>query len=110
MTPPSNNPFCSNCFLQEQRSGRVCPAARDVYGLPDVDEAQRRDVLHVAIRSDAQSVPAFADLVRLDAMSPAVALPASIRLGLLPAPSFAPLFPDSRKEAIRIAIPSRTTR
>ena len=110
MTPPPNQNFvCQGCFLQEQRSGRVCPTARDAYGLPDVIEAQRRaDVLHAAIVADAQAVPAFADLLRLDAMSPAVALPASISLGLLAAPSLAPVFPDSRKEVILAALPSRT--
>jgi hypothetical protein len=112
MTPPPNyHHSCENCALQEARDGRVCPAAREVYGLPDVIKAQRRaDVLHAAIVEDARNVPAFADLVRLDAMSPAVASPAAISLGLLPAPSLAPLFPDSRKEAVRVAIPSRTAR
>jgi hypothetical protein len=112
MPPPPNQNFaCQGCFLQEQRSGRVCPTARTVYGLPDVSEAQRRaDVLHAAVVADAQSVPAFADLVRRDALSRAVALPASISLGLLPAPPLNPLFHDSRKEAVRVAIPSRTTR
>jgi hypothetical protein len=102
---------CHGCLLQEQRDGRVCPAAREVYGLPDVIEAQRRaDVLHAAIVEDAQTIPAFADLVRFDAMSPTAALPASISLGLLAAPSLVPLFPDSRKEAIRAVLPPRTSR
>jgi hypothetical protein len=110
MTPPHNS-VCQGCFLQEQRSGRICPAARTVYGLPDVAEAQRRAaVLHAAILADARAVPAFADLVRHDAMSPAVALPASIRLGLLAAPPLVSLPLDSRKEAVRVAIPSRTAR
>ncbi|HSZ05439.1 MAG TPA: hypothetical protein VK778_09595 [Solirubrobacteraceae bacterium] len=79
--------------------------------MPDVIEAQRRaDVLHAAIVADAQSVPSFAELVRHDAMRPAAALPASIRLGLLAAPPLIPLSLDSRKEAAHVAIPSRTAR
>lgn len=111
MPPPHNHHhLCENCVLQEARGGRICPAARDAYGLPDVIEAQRRaDALHAAIVEDAQHIPAFAELVRFDAMSPAVVLPASISLGLLPAPSLVSLFSDSRKEAVvRVAIPSRT--
>lgn len=111
MTPPTDHHICSNCFLQEQRSGRVCRAARDVYGLPDVIEAQRKaDVLHAAVLADAQSVTAFAELVRRDAMSPRVALPASVSLGLLVAPSFDPLSDDARKERAHAVLPPRTSR
>jgi hypothetical protein len=96
--------------LQEQRSGRICPSARHVYGLPDIAEAQRHaDALHAAILSDAQNVPAFAELVRRDAMSRTAALPASFSLGLLAAPSPDPLSHEARKEAIRVAIPPRTS-
>jgi hypothetical protein len=112
MTPPPNhNHPCEGCFLQEQRSGRVCPTARDAYGLPDVTEAQRRAAaLHAAILADAQNIPAFAELVRLDAMSPAVALPASISLGLLAPPSLVPLYHDARKEIVHAVLPPRTSR
>jgi hypothetical protein len=109
MTPPPNSHhICENCVLQEARDGRVCPSARTIYGLADLVAQRRADVLHAAIVADAQNVPAFAELVRHDAMSPAVALPASISLGLLPAPPLVPLSLDSRKEAVRVAIPSRT--
>lgn len=112
MTPPPNhNHPCQGCFLQEQRSGRTCPTARDAYGLPDVTEAQRRaDVLHAAILEDAQHIPAFAELVRLDAMNPAVALPASISLGLLAAPLSDHLYHDARKEVVHAVLPPRTSR
>lgn len=111
MTPPPNhNHPCQGCFLQEQRSGRVCPAARDAHGLADLVAQRRAEALHTAILTDAQNVPAFAELVRLDAMNPAAALPASITLGLLAAPSLVSLSPDSRKDAVRVAIPSRTAR
>jgi hypothetical protein len=112
MTPPPNhNHPCEGCFLQEQRSGRTCPAARDAYDLPDVAEAQRHaEALHATILADAQNVPAFADLVRLDALSRTIALPASISLGLLAAPSLAPLFPDPRKEVVHAVLPPRTSR
>jgi hypothetical protein len=74
-------------------------------------EAQRHAAaLHAAILADAVSVPAFAELVRLDAMSRRAALPASISVGLLAAPSLDPSFPDARKEAVRAVIPSRTSR
>lgn len=110
MTPPPNhNHPCQDCFLQEQRRGRVCPTAREIHQLADLAEAQRRAaVLHAAILTDAQNIPAFAALVRLDAMSRNVALPASISLGLMPAPDA--LYHDSRKEIVHALLPSRTSR
>ncbi len=76
---------------------------------PEAAEARlRAAALHAAILKDAQNTPAFAALVRLDAMSRNVALPASISLGLLPAPD--PMYHDSRKEIVRALIPSRTSR
>ena len=35
--PPSHDHTCEGCALQEARDGRVCPSARDDYGLPDVE-------------------------------------------------------------------------
>jgi hypothetical protein len=109
MTPPPNDDHpCQGCFLQEQRSGRICPAAREIHRLADLADAQRRaDALHAAILADAQNIPAFAALVRRDAMTRNGALPASISLGLLAAPD--PLYHDSREEIIHAVIPSRTS-
>ncbi len=101
---------CEGCFLQEQRSGRVCPSARDAYALADLEAQRHGEALHAAILADAGRVPGFAELVRRDAMSRTGALPASISLGLLAAPSPHPLFTDSAKEVIRVALPSRTPR
>jgi hypothetical protein len=110
MSPPYNQDHaCRGCFLAGQREGRVCPAARDAYGLPDVEAQRHAAALHAAILADAGRVPGFAELVRRDAVSHTGALAASISLGLL-APSSDPLFPDSRKEAIRVALPARTQR
>jgi hypothetical protein len=109
MTPPNHNHPCRGCALQEARDGRVCPAARDA-GLPDVEAQRHAAALHAAILADAQTVPAFAELVRRDAVSHTAVLSAAVRLGLLVAPSSDPLSPDSRREVIRVALPSRTPR
>jgi hypothetical protein len=110
MALPKHNHPCKDCALQEARAGRVCPAARDVHGLPDVEADRHGEALHAAILADAQSVPGFVELVRRDAFSHHTGvLPASISLGLLAAPS-----PDSvstdHKEVIRVALASRTPR
>jgi hypothetical protein len=109
MTPPPNHHPCQGCALEQARGGRVCPAARDL-GLPDVEVQRHAQALHAAILADAGRTPGFAELVRRDAMSRTAALPVSISLGLLTAPALAPSFPDSRKEAIRAALPPRTSR
>lgn len=59
---------CHRCVLQESRDGRVCPAAREVYGLPDVETERHAAALHAAILADAQGAPGFAELVRRDAI------------------------------------------
>lgn len=97
---------CESCALQEARDGRVCPAAREVHGLPDVEAQRYGAALHDAILADAQGLPGFAELVRRDAVSHHTgALPASIRLGLLAAPSSDPPTTDS-KELVYV-FPSR---
>jgi hypothetical protein len=110
MTPPNPNQHpCRGCFLEQQREGRVCPAAR-AQGLPDVETERHAAALHAAILADAQGLPGFAELVRRDAVSHHTgALPASIRHGLLAAPSSDSVSTDS-KEVIRVSIPSRTPR
>jgi hypothetical protein len=101
---------CQGCALQEARGGRVCPAAREVHRLPDVEAQPRADVLHAAIVQEARPVPALPELVRRDAVSLAGALPVATRLGLLPAPAPAPLSHHPRKEVIRVLVASRTSR
>jgi hypothetical protein len=112
MTPPSPDQHpCRGCFLEQQRGGRVCPAAREVHGLPDVATERHAEALHAAILADARSVvPTFAELVRLDAASRTGALPASIRLGLAAALSSDSVPTDSRKEIVRVTLASRTQR
>lgn len=110
MARPNHNHFCDGCFLQEQREGRVCPAAHDVYGLPDLAEAaSRAAALHTAVAQDAEAVPGFGELVSRDAASRTGILPMSIRLGLLAIPAAEPLSPDSRKEAVRVLASPRTS-
>lgn len=98
MTPPPNHRHpCEGCALEEARDGRVCSAARDVYELPNVE------ALHAAILADAECLPGFAELVRWDAASRHTgALPASMRLGLLAAPSPDPAIHDSAKEVVHV--------
>jgi hypothetical protein len=108
--PPTDNHPCGGCALQEARDGRVCPVARDAFGLPDVETQRHAEALHAAILAEAQQRPAFAELVRHDAMSHTAALPASIRLGLLAAPAPVSIPTDGAKEVIRVALPPRTAR
>ncbi len=109
MTPPRPHP-CEGCALQEARDGRVCPAAREVYTLPDVEAQRRADILHAAIVQEARPVPALPELVRLDALNHRGELPVATRLGLLPSPAPGLLAPVHRKEAIRVLIASRASR
>jgi hypothetical protein len=109
MTPRPNHHLCEGCALQEARDGRVCPAARDVYDLPDVEAQRRAEVLHAAIVQEARPVPALPELVRRDAVSRTGELPVATRLGLLPSLVPDPLAHDPRKEAIRVLIASRTS-
>jgi hypothetical protein len=108
MTPPAFHP-CKGCALQEARDGRVCPAAREVYALPDVEAQRRAAVLHAAIVQEARPVPALPELVRRDAVSRVGLLPVATRLGLLPSPAPGLLAPDHRKEAMRVLIASRAS-
>lgn len=111
MSPPANHQHpCENCVLQEARDGRVCPAARDAYGLEDLVAQRRAEALHAAILADAGRTPCFAELVRRDAMNRTGALPAAIRLGLPTADSPHSLSPDRPKEVIRrVALPAGPT-
>jgi len=112
MTPsPNRRQYCNNCILQEARGGRVCPIARDTYGLPDLVEARHHAAaLHAAILADAQRLPGFAELIRRDAITrPTGALPASLGRGLLVAHLSDPATHDSAKEVVD-AFPSRADR
>lgn len=112
MTPPPHDLHpCQGCFLQEHRSGRVCPAARDTYGLPDVAEEQRRaELLRAAILQDAPTGLSLIELVRQEAQARQLGPSRSAPLALPPAPASS-LSHDSRKEAAYdIAVPSRTSR
>lgn len=53
----SPNHPCRGCFLEQQRGGRVCPAAREIHGLPDVGAERRAAPLHAAILRDASPAP-----------------------------------------------------
>jgi hypothetical protein len=108
MASPDHKHPCNGCALQEARDGRVCPAARDAYNLPDVEAEHHGAALHAAILADAQSLPGFAELARRDALShPAGALPASIRLGLLAAPSSQPVPHHAAKEVVHALTTAR---
>jgi hypothetical protein len=103
MSPSSSNHPCEHCFLQEQRQGRVCPAAHDVYGLSDLQaQQQSAEALRQAITQDAQIVVQLPALVQLDAQL-ASALPDAERLGLVAAATD-PLSTTSRKETIRVLL------
>jgi hypothetical protein len=102
MTPPPNHP-CESCHLQEARGGRVCPRARDAYGLADLVAQHQAEALHAAILADAGRTPGFAELVRLEAQQPQTKLLApSPRL--LPAASAVSTAHNQQKETIRVAI------
>lgn len=107
MTPP-NHP-CEHCVLQEARDGRVCPAAREVHGLPDVEAQRHAAALHAAILADAEGVPGLAELVRRDAIgrrrAGVLSVPNPSRPALSPSPN--PATHNSAKEAVHV-LPSRT--
>jgi hypothetical protein len=94
MSPsPSIEAACLGCFLHE-RTGGVCPAARDL-------EAERRaEELRVAVRQDARTILSLSDLVCRDAERhrSTHTLPAVPLAELTPATD-QPTNSDSRKEA-----------
>ena len=100
---------CHSCALQESRDGRVCPAARDDYSLPDVETERHAAALHAAILADAQGIPGFAELVRRDAIgrgrSGVLSVPNPSRPALCPSSS--PATHNSAKEVVHV-FPSRT--
>jgi len=107
--PPAHNFRCEGCVLQEARGGRVCPAAREVHGLPDIETKRHAAALHAAILADAGRIPGFAELVRRDAIG-------RRRAGVLSAPNPSRLAQcppsdlvthDSAKEVVHV-LPSRT--
>lgn len=104
MNPSPDHHPCLGCVLQEQRGGRVCPAAREVHALDDLEVQSSADVLHAAIVADAQTIPSLGELVRLEAHQYPAGLAAAFRLGLLAVPSADPV-PDSRKEIPHVAVP-----
>lgn len=96
------------CFLYE-RTGGVCPTARDAYGLHNSAEAERRaERFRVAITQDAQSTVGLNELIALDAARQSVGseLVASRRLALL-SPGAPSVSQDSRREKVHASI-SRT--
>jgi hypothetical protein len=109
----SPNHPCRGCFLEQQRGGRVCPAAREIHGLPDVGAERRAAPLHAAILRDASPAPSFTELVHRDAVNTGP-LPAAMVFSLDSSVAYS-VHPDPPKEvpdalAIRIAIPARTSR
>ncbi len=102
MTPPPNHP-CERCALQEARGGRVCPAAREVHGLPDVETKRHAAALHAAILADAGRIPGFAELVRGDAVrrrAGVLSVPNPSQPALCPSSS--PATHDSAKEVVHV--------
>lgn len=98
---------CNGCCLYE-RTGGVCPAARD----PDYDPAavaRRVERISQAIKDDAQHVVGLRELVRLDArrQEAGANLAAAERLAL-PHPAATP-DSQNRKEKIHAAT-ARPTR
>lgn len=104
MSPPSDRHPCLGCFLQERRGGRVCPAAREVHALDNLEVQRDAEALHAAILRDAGTIPSLGELVRLEAHQYPLRLAAAFRLGLLAVPSADPV-PDSRKEPSHVAVP-----
>jgi hypothetical protein len=105
--PPNADPVCGGCFLYETRG--VCPAARDIYGLHNSAEAERRaERFRQAITEDAAHAVGLYELVRLDAerQSAAPDLAAAERLALL-RPVAASADP-TRKERVYVPIASAT--
>jgi len=54
---------CAGCFLNE-RTGGVCPMAREAYGL---------ESMRAALRNDPKGAPVLVELVRRDAVAKAMA-------------------------------------
>lgn len=106
MSPPFSQHPCSGCFLQEQRGGRVCPAAREVHALDDL-EVKRGEMLRAAIVADAQAVVSFAELLRRDAAQgrlPHVLAGGAASALLLP-PVGGPMRTHSGKELVHVHVP-----
>jgi hypothetical protein len=102
MTPP-NRHRCEHCALQEARGGRVCPAAREGHGLPDVEAQRHAETLYAAVLADAQRSPGFAELVRWDAINrPAGAMSGWLGHGLLTAHLSDPATHDFVKEVVDV--------
>jgi hypothetical protein len=103
--PPTIEAACAGCFLNE-RTGGVCPAARNL----EAERQAKRQAkeLHAAVLRDAGTIPSLPELVRLEARQYPVGLVAASRLGLLATPLTDPI-PDSRKEPANVAVP-RTLR
>lgn len=110
MTPPTSHP-CQGCFLQEERHGRVCPAARDVYGLDNLAERERRAAaLRAGLAQDAHDLPTFCQLIQFDArqLGPSRALSAAVSHPLLEATPADRLSTTARKESTDAPV-ARTT-
>lgn len=102
------SPFpCEGCFLYE-RSGGVCPPARETYGVEDAAAAER---LRAAVRQDAESAESLAVLAGSDAERGAAvgALSPSELLGLPAAPAADSVANHTRKEMHHVVV-SRSPR
>jgi hypothetical protein len=114
MTPPPNyNHPCDGCFLQEQRRGRVCPAARDAYALEDLEAQRQGEILRALVLAEAGGAPSLTEMVRREAQQGPQELPAASR-PTLPVASLQYIPDNSRKEAvhdlmaIRVIAPRRS--
>lgn len=102
MTPPTHP--CEGCFLQESREGRVCPPARDVYGLADLIAQRQAEALRAALAQDAENTRSLAQCICIDASLPAPhkLLPATSPTLLLAAAPTGRLSADFRKEPVHV--------
>jgi hypothetical protein len=102
--PCADHP-CDDCAIC--RAG-ICCATLTASQRAQLEAAIQSPVggLRAAIAEEASTVPSLPELVRGDASAP-LALSASARLGLNPAPIADPLSHDSRKEAVHV-IPARS--
>lgn len=89
----------------------MCPAAREVHSLPNVEAKQHAAALYVAVLAEAQGgAPSLAELMRYEAaVHQTGVLPASIEYDLAPTP-VDPSSPELQREVIRVAIPARIQR
>jgi hypothetical protein len=99
MTPPlTHHHPCGDCILQEARGGRVCPAARDAYRLPDVEVERHAQVLRALVLAEAPNHTSLIELVRQEAEWRRQELPSSSPRAL-PTATASSISVEPRKEA-----------